>query len=98
MGNSLKYLLILIACFGCTVSLSAGEDTPEATEPITLQDKLIEAFRNSMGFDYLTKDEVSATEMDSIMKYLETSKQYDILFELERILVKSCLLDRKSVV
>lgn len=91
MGNSLKYLLLLIACFGSIFSLSAGEDTPEATEPITLQDKMIETFRNSMGFDYLTKEEVSVADMDSILKYLEANKQYDILFELERILVKSYL-------
>ena len=44
-----------------------------------------------MGFDYLTKEESSAINLDSILNYLESTKQYNTYFELERILIKSYL-------
>lgn len=44
-----------------------------------------------MGFDYLTKEESATFNLDSILNYLESTKQYETYFELERVLVKSHL-------
>lgn len=91
MVNLLKYILFLIACFGCILPSSARGDRPEVTKRTTLQDEMIEAFRNSMGFDYLMKEEISVAALDSILAYLESAEEYDTFFQLERILVKSYL-------
>ena len=91
MRNLLKYLVLHIVCFGCVFPLSAGEDSLAEVERATIQDEVISAFHNSMGFDYLTKEESSAINLDSILNYLESTKQYNTYFELERILIKSYL-------
>ena len=91
MRNLLKYLVLHIVCFGCIFPLSAGEDSLAEVERATIQDEVISAFHNSMGFDYLTKEESSAINLDSILNYLESTKQYNTYFELERILIKSYL-------
>ena len=44
-----------------------------------------------MGFDYLTKEESDMIPTDSILDYLEASKQYKTYFELERVIIKSFL-------
>lgn len=92
MRNLLKYLLfcILLICLGCISSLSAEENTPEMSGH-TIQDEIIKTFHASMGFDYLTQEEGTLVDLDSILNYLETTKQYETYFELERILVKSFL-------
>ncbi|WP_330940647.1 HAMP domain-containing sensor histidine kinase [Bacteroides sp. MSB163] len=91
MRNLLKHLILHIVCFGCIFPLSAGEDSLTSPERITIQNEVIDAFHNSMGFDYLTKEESAAIDLDSILNYLESTKQYETYFELERILVKSYL-------
>ena len=58
MRNLLKYLVLHIVCFGCVFPLSAGEDSLAEVERATIQDEVISAFHNSMGFDYLTKEEI----------------------------------------
>ena len=91
MRNLLKHFIFHIVCFGCIFPLSAGEDSLTSPERITIQDEVIDAFHNSMGFDYLTKEESAVIDLDSILNYLESTKQYETYFELERILVKSYL-------
>lgn len=91
MRNLLKHFILHIVCFGCIFPLSAGEDSLTSPERITIQDEVIDAFHNSMGFDYLTKEESAVIDLDSILNYLESTKQYETYFELERILVKSYL-------
>ena len=53
--------------------------------------EVVDAFHSSMGFDYLTKEEGEAIKIDSILNYLESTKQYRTYFELERILIQSYL-------
>ncbi|WP_044267792.1 sensor histidine kinase [Bacteroides timonensis] len=91
MRNLLRYLIIHIICFGCIFPLSAGEDSLTFSGSITIQNEVINAFHDSMGFDYLTKEESAAIDLDSILNYLESTKQYETYFELERIIVKSYL-------
>lgn len=90
MRNLLKYLLLHIVCFGGFFSLSAGENAPHE-DKYNIQDKIIYSFHTSMGFDYLTKEESDMIPTDSILDYLEASKQYKTYFELERVIIKSFL-------
>ena len=62
MRNLLKYLVLHIVCFGCIFPLSAGEDSLAEVERATIQDEVISAFHNSMGFDYLTKEDARQLE------------------------------------
>ena len=90
MRNLLKYLLLHIVCFGGFFSLSAGENAPHE-DKYNIQDEIIYSFHTSMGFDYLTKEESDMIPTDSILDYLEASKQYKTYFELERVIIKSFL-------
>ena len=90
MRNLLKYLLLHIVCFGVFFSLSAGENAPHE-DKYNIQDEIIYSFHTSMGFDYLTKEESDMIPTDSILDYLEASKQYKTYFELERVIIKSFL-------
>ena len=90
MRNLLKYLLLHIVCFGGFFSLSAGENAPHE-DKYNIQDEIIYSFHTSMGFDYLTKEESDMILTDSILDYLEASKQYKTYFELERVIIKSFL-------
>jgi len=90
MRNLLKYLLLYIVCFGGFLSLSAGENAPHE-DKYNIQDEIIYSFHASMGFDYLTKEESDMIPTDSILDYLEASKQYKTYFELERVIIKSFL-------
>ena len=90
MRNLLKYLLLHIVCFGGFFSLSAGENAPHEDKD-NIQDEIIDSFHTSMGFDYLTKEESDMIPTDSILDYLEASKQYKTYFELERVIIKSFL-------
>ena len=90
MRNLLKYLLLHIVCFGGFFSLSAGENAPHE-DKYNIQDEIIYFFHTSMGFDYLTKEESDMIPTDSILDYLEASKQYKTYFELERVIIKSFL-------
>lgn len=90
MRNLLKYLLLHIVCFWGFFSLSAGENAPHE-DKYNIQDEIIYSFHTSMGFDYLTKEESDMIPTDSILDYLEASKQYKTYFELERVIIKSFL-------
>ena len=90
MRNLLKYLLLHIVCFWGFFSLSAGENAPHE-DKYNIQDEIIYSFHTSMGFDYLTKEECDMIPTDSILDYLEASKQYKTYFELERVIIKSFL-------
>ena len=90
MRNLLKYLLLYIVCFGGFLSLSAGENALHE-DKYNIQDEIIYSFHASMGFDYLTKEESDMIPTDSILDYLEASKQYKTYFELERVIIKSFL-------
>ena len=90
MRNLLKHLLLYIVCFGGFFSLSAGGSAPHE-DKYNMQDEIIYSFHTSMGFDYLTKEESDMIPTDSILDYLETSKQYKTYFELERVIIKSFL-------
>lgn len=82
MKALLKYIYIFILCAGSTLPAWAVHE----------EDVAISAFRNSCGFDYLTKEESDAMNVDSLLPQLDASRHYNTYFELERILIKSYLV------
>lgn len=51
----------------------------------------ISDFHNSLGFDYLTRQESDSLDVDGLLSQLDDSQRYYTYFELERILIKSYL-------
>ena len=53
--------------------------------------EVISTFHNSLGFDYLTREECDSLNADGLLSQLDESQRYYTYFELERILIKSSL-------
>lgn len=81
MGRLLKYICIFILCAGSIPHTSA----------VNREDAVISSFRESFGFDYLTKEECDSLNIDSLLPRLDAAHSYRTFFELERILIKSYL-------
>lgn len=75
------YIFLFFIWFGSTIIASATDKA----------DRLISTFHNSLGFDYLTKEECDSLNADGLLSQLDDSHHYYTYFELERILVKSYL-------
>ena len=56
-----------------------------------IRDRVISTFHNSLGFDYLTREECDSLNADGLLSQLDESQRYYTYFELERILIKSSL-------
>ena len=81
MGKLLKYICIFILCAGSIPCASA----------VNKEDAVISSFRESFGFNYLTKAECDSLNIDSLLPQLDAAHRYRTFFELERILIKSYL-------
>lgn len=81
MGKLLNYICIFILCAGSIPCASAADK----------EDAVIASFRESFGFDYLTKAECDSLSIDSLLPRLDAAHRYRTFFELERILIKSYL-------
>lgn len=81
MRKILKYICIILFCAVNVFYVSA----------VNKEDAVISAFKNSFGFDYLTKEECDTLNINKLLPQLEAGRQYRTYFELERILIKSYL-------
>lgn len=92
MRKLLKYILYFLFCAGNTFLLLAEdkEDSLKKYDGSTVEE-VISLFHNSLGFDYLTKEESDSLNITGLLNFLDESKQYKSYFEFERILVKSYL-------
>lgn len=92
MGNILKYTLWLLFCTGSALLASAADisNSMEENEDDAVHEA-ISTFHNSMGFDYLTKEECDSLNADSLLAELNDSKHYYSYFDFGRILTKSYL-------
>lgn len=89
MRYQLKYILLFLFFVGFTLPLSADDSLSEEKDSITKE--IVHAFYTSMGFQYLTLEETATLPLDTILDYLEATKQYNYYFALERIMIKSYL-------
>lgn len=86
------YIFLFFIWFGSTIIASATDKADSWTkEKESIVHEVISTFRNSLGFDYLTREECDSLNADGLLSQLDESQRYYTYFELERILIKSSL-------
>ena len=93
MRKLLKYLLLgFCALFLAGNATAATDAADQVGEDTALQGKIIQSFRNSLGFNVLEEKDSSFVYADSLLDILELHEQFDSYFELSRIIIKSQIL------
>lgn len=86
------YIFLFFIWFGSTIIASTTDKADSWTkEKESIVHEVISAFHNSLGFDYLTREECDSLNADGLLSQLDESQRYYTYFELERILIKSSL-------
>lgn len=86
------YIFLFFICFGSTIIASTTDKADSWTkEKESIVHEVISTFHNSLGFDYLTREECDSLNADGLLSQLDESQRYYTYFELERILIKSSL-------
>ena len=86
------YIFLFFIWFGSTIIASATDKADSWTkEKESIVHEVISTFHNSLGFDYLTRQECDSLNADGLLSQLDESQRYYTYFELERILIKSSL-------
>lgn len=86
------YIFLFFIWFGSTIIASATDNADSWTkEKESIVHEVISTFHNSLGFDYLTREECDSLNADGLLSQLDESQRYYTYFELERILIKSSL-------
>ena len=86
------YIFLFFIWFGSTIISSTTDKADSWTkEKESIVHEVISTFHNSLGFDYLTREECDSLNADGLLSQLDESQRYYTYFELERILIKSSL-------
>ena len=86
------YIFLFFIWFGSTIIASTTDKADSWTkEKESIVHEVISTFHNSLGFDYLTREECDSMNADGLLSQLDESQRYYTYFELERILIKSSL-------
>ena len=86
------YIFLFFIWFGSTIIASTTDKADTWTkEKESIVHEVISTFHNSLGFDYLTREECDSLNADGLLSQLDESQRYYTYFELERILIKSSL-------
>lgn len=86
------YIFLFFIWFGSTIIASATDKADSWTKKKeSIVHEVISTFHNSLGFDYLTREECDSLNADGLLSQLDESQRYYTYFELERILIKSSL-------
>ena len=86
------YIFLFFIWFGSTIIASTTDKADSWTkEKESIVHEVISTFHNSLGFDYLTREECDSLHADGLLSQLDESQRYYTYFELERILIKSSL-------
>lgn len=86
------YIFLFFIWFGSTIIASTTDKADSWTkEKESIVHEVISTFHNSLGFDYLTREECDSLNADGLLFQLDESQRYYTYFELERILIKSSL-------
>lgn len=90
------YIFLFFIWFGSTIIASTTDKADSWTkEKESIVHEVISTFHNSLGFDYLTREECDSLNADGLLSQLDESQRYYTYFELERILIKSSLFRGK---
>lgn len=85
-------IFLFFIWFGSTIIASTTDKADSWTkEKESIVHEVISTFHNSLGFDYLTREECDSLNADGLLSQLDESQRYYTYFELERILIKSSL-------
>lgn len=86
------YIFLFFIWFGSTIIASTTDKADSWTkEKESIVHEVISTFHNSLGFDYLIREECDSLNADGLLSQLDESQRYYTYFELERILIKSSL-------
>ena len=86
------YIFLFFIWFGSTIIASTTDKADSWTkEKESIVHEVISTFHNSLGFDYLTREECDSLNADGLLSQLDESQRYYTYFELERILIRSSL-------
>lgn len=86
------YIFLFFIWFRSTIIASTTDKADSWTkEKESIVHEVISTFHNSLGFDYLTREECDSLNADGLLSQLDESQRYYTYFELERILIKSSL-------
>ena len=86
------YIFLFFIWFGSTIIASTTDKADSWTkEKESIVHEVISTFHNSLGLDYLTREECDSLNADGLLSQLDESQRYYTYFELERILIKSSL-------
>lgn len=86
------YIFLFFIWFGSTIIASTTDKADSWTkEKESIVHEVISTFHNSLGFDYLTREECDSLNADGLLSQLDESQRYYTYFELGRILIKSSL-------
>ena len=86
------YIFLFFIWFGSTIIASTTDKADSWTkEKESIVHEVISTFHNSLGFDYLTREECDSLNADGLLSQLDESQRYYTYFELERILIKPSL-------
>ena len=86
------YIFLFFIWFGSTIIASTTDKADSWTkEKESIVHEVISTFHNSLGFDYLTREECDSLNADGLLSQLDESQRYYTYFELERILIESSL-------
>lgn len=86
------YIFLFFIWFGSTIIASTTDKADSWTkEKESIVHEVISTFHNSLGFDYLTREECDSLNADGLLSQLDESQRYYTYFELERMLIKSSL-------
>ena len=86
------YIFLFFIWFGSTIIASTTDKADSWTkEKESIVHEVISTFHNSLGFDYLAREECDSLNADGLLSQLDESQRYYTYFELERILIKSSL-------
>ena len=86
------YIFLFFIWLGSTIIASTTDKADSWTkEKESIVHEVISTFHNSLGFDYLTREECDSLNADGLLSQLDESQRYYTYFELERILIKSSL-------
>lgn len=96
MGKIIRHVIFCWLFVAVSVSALAAKDDIPVPRIDRLQDEIVHAFRNSLGYIRSEQDDSIAMYGDSLVAVLDKEGDYNTYFELERIVIRSHVLRQET--
>lgn len=96
MGKIIRHVIFCWLFVAVSVSVLAAKDDIPVPRTDRLQDEIVHAFRNSLGYIRSEQDDSIAMYGDSLVAVLDKEGDYNTYFELERIIIRSHVLRQET--